>query len=91
MSCKLAYKKFKIKFFNSFYDKKNYKTFGKFDCVHLNDVLEHLADLIEYIKLFRENLKKNGLIFITSPNDFNIFQNLYTEEKKKKNVVYTTT
>ena len=84
LSCKLAYRKFKIKFFNNFYDKKNYESFGKFDCVHLNDVLEHLANPMDYIKMFRENLKKNGLIFITSPNDFNFFQNIYTEKKKSK-------
>ena len=40
----------------------------------MNNVLEHLRDPISIIKKIKKILKKNGILFIEVPNDFNAFQ-----------------
>ena len=46
----------------------------KFDFIIMNNVLEHLRDPISIIKKVKLFLKKNGVLFIEVPNDFNLFQ-----------------
>ena len=46
----------------------------KFDFVILNNVLEHLRDPVFVIKKIKKFLKKEGVLFIEVPNDFNKFQ-----------------
>lgn len=46
----------------------------KFDFIIMNNVLEHLRDPVNIIKKIKKILKKNGIIFIEVPNDFNAFQ-----------------
>ncbi len=46
----------------------------KFDFVIMNNVLEHLRDPVSIIKKIKKILKKNGILFIEVPNDFNDFQ-----------------
>ena len=46
----------------------------KYDFIIMNNVLEHLRDPVKIIKKIKKILKKNGIIFIEVPNDFNAFQ-----------------
>ena len=46
----------------------------KFDFIIMNNVLEHLRDPISIIKKVKYFLRKNGVLFIEVPNDFNSFQ-----------------
>ena len=46
----------------------------KFDFIIMNNVLEHLRDPISIIKKVKYFLKKNGVLSIEVPNDFNSFQ-----------------
>ncbi len=47
---------------------------GRFDAVHLNNVLEHLPDPIGLVALARDLLDPGGLICVNVPNDFSPFQ-----------------
>ncbi len=47
---------------------------GRFDVVHLNNVLEHVRDPQEILGLCCELLDDEGLICVVVPNDFNPFQ-----------------
>jgi SAM-dependent methyltransferase len=49
---------------------------GQFDVISLNLVLEHLRDPIGLIEEVRRMLAPHGLLFMTSPNDFNPLQML---------------
>jgi len=49
---------------------------GYFDCITLNDVLEHLIDPTEILKAVRPKLSKNGIIIASIPNIRYIY-NLY--------------
>jgi 2-polyprenyl-3-methyl-5-hydroxy-6-metoxy-1,4-benzoquinol methylase len=41
---------------------------GSFDFIHLNHVFEHLAEPLEALKMFRQWLSDDGLLFIEVPN-----------------------
>lgn len=41
---------------------------GQFDCITCFDVIEHLPDYRDKIRLFQRWLKPEGLLFITTPN-----------------------
>jgi SAM-dependent methyltransferase len=47
---------------------------GRFDVVHLNNVLEHLPNPLEIVCLARDLLTPGGLICVNVPNDFTAFQ-----------------
>jgi SAM-dependent methyltransferase len=49
---------------------------GRFDVVSLNLVLEHLREPITLIAEIKTILNPGGLLFLTSPNDFNPYQQL---------------
>lgn len=60
--------------FCEFFNKKNYNKYGKFDVINLTNVLEHLPNPVEIIELCSEILNDEGIISISSPNDFNPLQ-----------------
>lgn len=60
--------------FNELFSKTNYKKWGTFDVIHMNNVLEHIVNPYELLKLAHEILNPQGLICVTSPNDYNPFQ-----------------
>ncbi|MBC8179808.1 class I SAM-dependent methyltransferase [candidate division KSB1 bacterium] len=70
---------------NEYLDEKNYQDLGKIDVVHMHEVLEHLPDPSNMIKLAKNMLNPGGLICIVSPNDFNplqkAFVKIYDDEK----------
>jgi SAM-dependent methyltransferase len=47
---------------------------GAFDVVHLSEVLEHLPDPSEMIRLSHRLLAPGGVLCVVVPNDFNPFQ-----------------
>ena len=49
---------------------------GTFDAVSLNLVLEHLRDPIGIIEDVKSLMNPGGILFLTSPNDFNPYQEL---------------
>ncbi len=59
---------------NGVFDSEISSQIGEFGVVHLNEVLEHVPNPIEIIKLLKNNLIDNGLICIMAPNDFNPLQ-----------------
>ena len=60
---------------------------GKFDAIHTFDVLEHVNNPIAVIEKAYSLLKKNGVIVVEVPNDFNPLQKLAQKTLKKKGVV----
>jgi 2-polyprenyl-3-methyl-5-hydroxy-6-metoxy-1,4-benzoquinol methylase len=50
------------------------KTLGKFDVVHMSEVIEHLPDPAGMIKIIHSLLKTGGIICIDAPNDYNPIQ-----------------
>lgn len=59
---------------NIYLDTSNFKQLGKFNVVHMHEVLEHLPNPIDMIQLVKKLLKPRGLICIVSPNDYNPLQ-----------------
>ncbi len=57
-----------------FFNADTAPTLGRFDVVHLNNVLEHTPAPIELVLLARECLEPGGLICIGVPNDFSPLQ-----------------
>jgi len=47
---------------------------GKFNVVHMHNVLEHLPDPRDMIRICGQMLDPGGIICIISPNDYNPFQ-----------------
>jgi len=47
---------------------------GRFDAIHLNNVLEHLPDPIGLLTLARDLIDDGGILCVGAPNDFSPFQ-----------------
>jgi SAM-dependent methyltransferase len=58
----------------AFFDADTAPTLGRFDAVHLNNVLEHLPDPIGLLTLARDLIEPGGLLCINVPNDYSPFQ-----------------
>ena len=58
----------------AFFGPETAPTLGRFDAVHLNNVLEHLPDPIGVLTLARDLMESGGLICINVPNDYSPFQ-----------------
>lgn len=69
---------------NEFFSRDNYSKFGTFDVINLCNVLEHIADPAEMLKMSQEILNPEGQICITCPNDFNPLQDLVLRTLKKE-------
>jgi 2-polyprenyl-3-methyl-5-hydroxy-6-metoxy-1,4-benzoquinol methylase len=57
-----------------FFQNINLKNLGKFDAIHMFDVLEHTNKPAEILKNCFFILKKGGILIVEVPNDFNILQ-----------------
>jgi len=68
---------------NTLFSSKNYLDFGAFDVIHMNNVLEHITDPEELLRLTQKILNQDGIISITSPNDYNPLQVVAREHLKK--------
>ena len=59
------------RFFN---DGQRAPALGRFDAIHLNNVLEHVPDPAPMLRLARDLLESGGVICVNVPNDFSPFQ-----------------
>lgn len=62
-----------IPFYRGNYD-ENCLHLGIFDVIHAYEVLEHIGEPITFIKQAHRQLEREGILVITSPNEFNLFQ-----------------
>ena len=69
---------------NEFFNRESFNKYGKFNVVHLNNVLEHVLNPKEVLEIAREILYSDGIICITSPNDFNPLQILAADVLSKE-------
>lgn len=69
--------------FNGLFSSKNYKEFGNFDVIHMNNVLEHIPEPQQFLTFAYEILEPAGLICVTVPNDYNPLQKVIVTHLKK--------
>ena len=68
-----------INVINDYLNSKNSLTLGKFDVVHMHEVIEHLPDPGEMINIVKQMLNPGGILCIGSPNDFNPLQKSFVK------------
>ena len=59
---------------NLFFSEQTAQALGTFDVINMGEVLEHIPNPIELLKLVHCQLNADGLVCIIVPNDFNPFQ-----------------
>lgn len=59
---------------NIFFDEKSAPHLGSFDVINMGEVLEHIPQPAELLKLARTKLNSGGMVCLVVPNDFNAFQ-----------------
>jgi len=64
---------------NAYLNKNNSLALGKFDVVHMHEVIEHLPDPLEMVSMAEEMLNPGGILCIASPNDFNPLQESFVK------------
>ncbi|MFC3051242.1 class I SAM-dependent methyltransferase [Kordiimonas pumila] len=69
---------------NGFFNADTAKDLGRFDFIHLSEVLEHIAEPESLLKLARSLLKKNGVLCVSVPNDFNPLQGVSVKKLEKE-------
>jgi len=57
-----------------FFNQRTAAQLGRHDVVHLNNVLEHVPNPLEIIRLARDMLARKGVLCLNVPNDFSAFQ-----------------
>lgn len=55
-------------------DERSARDLGRYDVIHLSEVLEHLPDPRAMVRLVRRLLNDDGLLCIAVPNDYSPFQ-----------------
>lgn len=60
-----------LKIVEKFLTEENVDEFGRFDVVHMHEVLEHIGDPRQMVQLARRLLKPGGIVCIIVPNDYN--------------------
>ena len=63
-----------VKVVEGFFSAESAATLGHYDVVHMNNVLEHIPDPIELVRIARNVMNPGGIICINVPNDFSPFQ-----------------
>jgi SAM-dependent methyltransferase len=63
-----------IEVVEGFFDADVAMLLGKFDVIHLNNVLEHVPNPIEIVGIARNLLDDGGILCLNVPNDFTPFQ-----------------
>lgn len=57
-----------------FFNQRTAGQLGRYDVVHLNNVLEHIPNPLEIVRLARGLLTPGGVLCLNVPNDFSPFQ-----------------
>jgi 2-polyprenyl-3-methyl-5-hydroxy-6-metoxy-1,4-benzoquinol methylase len=68
-------KKLGLNIYNMFLNEDTKNDIGRFDVIHMSEVLEHVPNPKGLLNIALEKLNANGLICIVVPNDYNPFQN----------------
>lgn len=63
-----------IEVVEGFFNAESAPALGRFDAVHLNNVLEHIPAPIELLTLARQCLNPGGILCVNVPNDFSPLQ-----------------
>ena len=72
----------KLEVKNSMFTEDLIPELGVFDVVYLNNVIEHVKNPQNIMKSINKILKKEGLLIVCCPNDFNAFQEVAVSELK---------
>lgn len=63
---------------NDFFDERSskelIKNVGKFDAIHISEVLEHVPNPVTFLANVSQVLNPNGYVVIVVPNEFNLLQ-----------------
>ena len=59
---------------NMFFTEQSASSLGKFDVINLGEVLEHIPNPADMLKLVHAQLNTGGLVCVIVPNDFNPLQ-----------------
>lgn len=65
---------------NDVFGEEQARSLGTFDVVHMHEVLEHIHDPVDMLRLARQLLKPHGLLCVVAPNDYNPLQNMLREQ-----------
>jgi len=60
--------------------KDHVENLGRFDVVHMHEVLEHIPDPAGMLRIVHQLLKPNGLLCVVVPNDYNPLQRIFREQ-----------
>lgn len=67
-------RKLGVEVVESFFTEQTAMELGKFDGVHMSEVLEHISNPKEMLQLIKRVLNPQGLLCVVVPNDYNPFQ-----------------
>lgn len=68
---------------NGYFDNEMSEKMESFDAAHFSEVLEHIENPRDFLNNVRNIVRKDGLIVITVPNDYNIIQEIFVNETGK--------
>jgi len=74
----------KVNVINDFYENISPKSLGKFDAIVMFEFLEHIPDPKSVLNFAKQVLKKNGIICVGVPNDYNPLQQVAKRGLKLK-------
>ena len=69
---------------NGYFDNEMSEKMETFDAAHFSEVLEHIENPRDFLNNVRNIVRKDGLIVITVPNDYNIIQEIFVNETGKE-------
>lgn len=65
---------------NGTLSRKHVEELGRFDAVHMHEVLEHVPNPADTLRLAYQLLEPHGLLCVVVPNDYNPLQNMFREQ-----------
>lgn len=69
---------------NTVIEEFDFKSEGKMDLINIEFVLEHILNPFDVLNKCYEALNPGGLLYISVPNEFNLFQMAYAKQDKQK-------
>ena len=73
-----------LRIIERFLTEESVEELGKFDVIHMSEVIEHIPDPMRMMRIIKKMLSPGGLICIVAPNDYNPFQYALRKECKYK-------
>ena len=64
---------------NAFFDSTLASQLGEFDAGHLSEVLEHIPNPQDFLRIVKSVIKPGGYLCIVVPNDYNPIQKIFIE------------